>query len=150
MASGRSFPGRRTVRRKVAVFPAQGVSWFGSSMKSRKLRIVNSRWICHPPVTVLQWLMIVCVWSELTLESTSDAQELTPRNTQPDGGAPLPPWEAVKRLRVPDGFRVTLAASEPDVQQPIAVTFDDRGRLWVAESYSYDGSSFTDGRQDRI
>lgn len=51
---------------------------------------------------------------------------------------------------MPAGFRVTLAAAEPDVRQPIAITFDDRGRLWVAESYSYNGSKFTDDRHDRI
>ncbi|QDV84932.1 Cytochrome c [Stieleria magnilauensis] len=79
-----------------------------------------------------------------------DAQEFTPRNTQAAGQHPLPPAEAVARLRVPAGFQITLAAAEPKVRQPIAITFDDRGRLWVAESYSYDGSTFTDQTQDRI
>jgi putative membrane-bound dehydrogenase-like protein len=51
--------------------------------------------------------------------------------------APLPPREAPLRMTVPDGFKVTLFAGEPDVVQPIAFTFDDRGRLWVAECYSY-------------
>jgi putative membrane-bound dehydrogenase-like protein len=40
-------------------------------------------------------------------------------------------------MTVPDGFKVTLFAGEPDVVQPIAFTFDDRGRLWVAECLSY-------------
>ena len=35
------------------------------------------------------------------------------------------------------GFRVTLFAGEPDVVQPIAMTFDDRGRMWVVECLSY-------------
>ncbi len=76
--------------------------------------------------------------------------EFVPENTQPTGESPLDPQEAVKRLRVRDGFQVTLAAAEPDVQQPIAITYDDRGRLWVAESYSYNGSKFTDAPHDRI
>ena len=58
--------------------------------------------------------------------------------------------EAIKRLKLPHGFQVTLAAAEPRVRQPIAIAFDDRGRLWVAESYSYNGSTFTDLRNDRI
>ncbi|WP_145384639.1 PVC-type heme-binding CxxCH protein [Stieleria neptunia] len=78
------------------------------------------------------------------------AQEFTPRNTQAAGQHPLAPAEAISRLRVPDGFQITLAAAEPEVRQPIAITFDDRGRLWVAESYSYDGSTFTDQPHDRI
>ncbi|MEW4486670.1 PVC-type heme-binding CxxCH protein [Thalassoglobus sp. JC818] len=78
------------------------------------------------------------------------ADDFVPVNTQAAGEQPLPPEQAVKRLQVPDGFHVTLSAAEPDVRQPIAITFDDRGRLWVAESYSYNGSSFTDEKNDRI
>ena len=49
---------------------------------------------------------------------------------------PLPPLEAAKKMTVPDGFKVTLFAGEPDVVQPIAFTFDDRGRMWVVECLS--------------
>tara|TARA_R110002049_G_scaffold285698_4_gene466942 strand:+ start:55531 stop:59199 length:3669 start_codon:yes stop_codon:yes gene_type:complete len=80
----------------------------------------------------------------------ADDHQFVPINTQPDHESPLPAREAIKHLAVPDGFQITLAASEPDVQQPIAIAFDDRGRLWVAESYSYDGSTFTDETDDRI
>ena len=55
--------------------------------------------------------------------------------TAKDG--PRPPAEAAKHMTVPDGFHVTLFAGEPDVVQPIAFAMDDRGRLWVAECYSY-------------
>src|SRR4051812_31699141 len=51
--------------------------------------------------------------------------------------APAPPAEAAKRFTLPEGFSATLFAGEPDVVQPIAFTFDDRGRLWVAECLSY-------------
>ncbi|HZT82607.1 MAG TPA: PVC-type heme-binding CxxCH protein, partial [Gemmataceae bacterium] len=51
--------------------------------------------------------------------------------------APLPPAEAPGHMTLPKGFRATLFAGEPDVVQPIAFTFDDRGRLWVAECRSY-------------
>jgi putative membrane-bound dehydrogenase-like protein len=51
--------------------------------------------------------------------------------------AGLDPEEAAKAMTVPDGFKVTLFAGEPDVVQPIAQAIDDRGRLWVAEAYSY-------------
>ena len=40
-------------------------------------------------------------------------------------------------MTVPEGFKVTLFAGEPDVHQPIAFCIDDRGRLWVAEAYTY-------------
>jgi putative membrane-bound dehydrogenase-like protein len=51
--------------------------------------------------------------------------------------AGLPPEKAAAVMTVPEPFTVTLFAGEPDVQQPIAFTIDDRGRLWVAEAYTY-------------
>ncbi len=51
----------------------------------------------------------------------------------------LTPLEAAKRMTVPPGFKATLFAGEPDVRQPNAFCIDDRGRLWVAENFSYTG-----------
>ncbi|MGY8748021.1 MAG: PVC-type heme-binding CxxCH protein [Pirellulales bacterium] len=63
-----------------------------------------------------------------------------------------PPEEALKMLSLPDGFKATLFASEPDVNQPIAMTTDARGRLWVAEcnTYSDRGENFNTDLNDRI
>jgi putative membrane-bound dehydrogenase-like protein len=54
-------------------------------------------------------------------------------------------------MTVPEGFRVSLVAGEPRLVKPIAMTTDDRGRLWVVESHSYPHWQ-TDGRpgHDRI
>jgi putative membrane-bound dehydrogenase-like protein len=93
----------------------------------------------------LAWLVV-----GIAIISSVIADDFVPLNTQAAGEEPLAPADAIKRLRVPEGFQITLAAAEPDVRQPIAITFDDRGRLWVAESYSYDGSTFTDEPRDRI
>lgn len=54
---------------------------------------------------------------------------------------PVPASEAAARFKLPPGFKATLFAGEPDLVQPIAFTFDDRGRLWVCENYSYPGWS---------
>ncbi|HEV3024246.1 MAG TPA: PVC-type heme-binding CxxCH protein, partial [Pirellulales bacterium] len=64
--------------------------------------------------------------------------------------AGLDPEAAAKAMTAPDGFRVTLFAGEPDVVQPIAQAFDDRGRLWVAEAYSYPFHVPPDEARDRI
>jgi putative membrane-bound dehydrogenase-like protein len=60
-----------------------------------------------------------------------------PVNTQAAGEHPPSPEEMLQLIELPDGFNVTLFAGEPDVQQPIAFDFDDTGRIWVAENYSY-------------
>ncbi len=51
--------------------------------------------------------------------------------------AGLSPDKAAKAMTLPPGFKATLFAGEPDVKQPVAFAIDDRGRLWVAEAYSY-------------
>jgi len=58
--------------------------------------------------------------------------------------------EAAKAMTVPKGFHVSLFAGEPDVAQPIAQAIDDRGRLWVAEAYSYPVRVKEDKARDRI
>ena len=49
----------------------------------------------------------------------------------------LAPEEAQKRFVVPKGFEVRLFAAEPDVINPVAMCFDEKGRLWVVELYEY-------------
>ena len=51
--------------------------------------------------------------------------------------APIPADEAAAKMQLPEGFRATVFAAEPDVQNPIAMAWDDRGRMWVAENYTY-------------
>jgi putative membrane-bound dehydrogenase-like protein len=72
-------------------------------------------------------------------------------NTEP-GEPPLTPQQALKALELPKGFKATLFAAEPDVRQPIALATDSRGRLWVAENYSYAERerNFDDRFRDRI
>ncbi len=62
----------------------------------------------------------------------------------------LGPEEAARSMTVPPGFKVTLFAGEPDVVQPIAMAIDDRGRLWVAEAYSYPRRVPDSQARDRI
>src|SRR5712671_1909596 len=73
----------------------------------------------------------------LLLVSPTFAKESTDKpyagSTQP----PLAPAEAQKKFVVPPGFEVRLFAAEPDVVNPVAMTFDEKGRLWVVELYEY-------------
>jgi len=61
---------------------------------------------------------------------------------------PVPPNEAAAKFKLPPGFKATLFAGEPDVVQPIAFTFDDRGRLWVVECHTY--PEWNGDRHDRV
>ena len=65
---------------------------------------------------------------------------------------PLSPEESIKHFVVPQGFHVELFASEPDLGgKPIAMNWDERGRLWVAETYDYPNELQPPGKgRDRI
>ncbi len=43
----------------------------------------------------------------------------------------------VRGLKLVPGFQAELIAAEPDVHQPVAMAFDERGRLWIAEAFDY-------------
>ena len=74
-----------------------------------------------------------------------------PINTQAAGEHPPLPQEMLELFELPPGFNVTLFAGEPDVRQPIAFDFDDRGRIWVAENYSYGAHGKYDAElRDRV
>lgn len=47
------------------------------------------------------------------------------------------PEEAARRMTTAPGFEVRLVASEPMITQPVAIEFDDRGRLWVIQYIQY-------------
>ena len=65
---------------------------------------------------------------------------------------PLPPEESMKHISVPKGFRVELFVSEPDLTgKPICMNWDERGRLWVCETYDYPNELQPKGKgRDRI
>ncbi|HYG74578.1 MAG TPA: PVC-type heme-binding CxxCH protein [Planctomycetota bacterium] len=50
---------------------------------------------------------------------------------------PLTPADSIKRMHLPAGFRAELYASEPQIVKPLAMAFDGRGRVWIAESVDY-------------
>lgn len=64
--------------------------------------------------------------------------ELRFPNTEPDSsGQPADPQSTARSFDLPPGFHATVFASEPDVQNPIDVSWDRRGRMWIAENYTY-------------
>lgn len=84
-----------------------------------------------------------------------------PNELKPDDIIVLPPLdvtkyaglsgqEAARVMDLPEGFTITLAASEPEIVKPIAFTLDWRGRLWVVESHIYPVRAPEGRGKDRI
>ncbi len=60
----------------------------------------------------------------------------------------LSPDAALGAFSLTPGFRIDLVAAEPLVEDPVAITFDERGRLWVVEMRSYMPDA--DGRGEEV
>src|SRR5215216_1947811 len=73
----------------------------------------------------------------LALAAPAAAQ---PKQLPPELVAPtdaLSPADERKAFTLPPGFDAQLVASEPDIQKPMQMAFDAKGRLWVTTSYHY-------------
>ena len=75
-----------------------------------------------------------------------------PYDTDPPDHVPTSAAAAAASFRLPEGFHVSVFAAEPDVRQPIALTTDPRGRLWVVENFTYADAKagFATNLSDRI
>ncbi len=58
--------------------------------------------------------------------------------------------EAANAMSLPEDFKITLAAAEPEVVRPISFTIDARGRLWVVEGHTYPVPAEEGKGRDRI
>jgi putative heme-binding domain-containing protein len=83
------------------------------------------------------------------LFAAAPGDEVVPHRQDEPPNRPYLPQEALEQMTVPDGFHVELVASEPDIVNPVAMTFDDRGRIWVTESVEYPRKPAGPGR-DRV
>jgi putative membrane-bound dehydrogenase-like protein len=84
-----------------------------------------------------------------TIAAAAAAQEVIPHHQDAPPGPPLSPQEAIAKMTVPEGFSVELVASEPDIVNPVAMAFDEQGRIWITESLEYPRKSPGPGR-DRV
>jgi len=78
--------------------------------------------------------------------------DFTARHIVPKIQEGLTPEESLKLIQVPVDFDIKLFAAEPDITNPIAMAWDEKGRLWIVESVDYPNTFIeTDGAaNDRI
>ena len=77
-----------------------------------------------PPVRGRRWQLLLTAALVVSTVSFAAAQALSPA-------------DALKHFKVAEGFEVQLFASEPMVRQPVTMTFDARGRMWVIQYLQY-------------
>ncbi len=64
-----------------------------------------------------------------------------------DAPQPLSPEQSAARIQLPEGFRLELIASEPIVEEPSCIAFDEWGRLFVCELHGYNIEGHIDTEQ---
>src|SRR6185437_8616530 len=81
---------------------------------------------------------ISIVFSLLLLPFTATGSDFpTPYDSGARQTGLMPADEAAAKMTLPTGFKASVFAAEPDVRNPIAMAWDARGRLWIAENYTY-------------
>ncbi len=88
------------------------------------------------------------IQSAAIIGNKGGSPELPPLDVVKNAG--LSPADAIKEIGLPEGFKATMFAHEPEVKQPIAFCIDDRGRLWIAEAYTYPIRQPEGNGKDRI
>jgi len=72
-------------------------------------------------------ILVLCTWPAAGIRA--------PAQEKPTG--PFTPQQAIKHFRLPAGLRIDLVASEPQIESPVAMAFDEDGRIWVVEMGDY-------------
>lgn len=76
--------------------------------------------------------LLIPVAALMVVGAGADEQPAKPRLT-----GPLPADKALETFQLQPGMRLELVAAEPMVDDPVAMAFDERGRLFVAEDRGY-------------
>ncbi len=97
----------------------------------------------NPPNAPAYTLAGVCVALLSLFASSALADPL------PKAPGPLTPTEEKASFKLPDGFKAELIACEPDVVDPVAMCFDDKGRLFVCEMRGYPNGGVGTGKETR-
>ena len=88
-------------------------------------------------------VLFVCILEILSCKAGNSNEAKT---TKPDSlairksvpSAPvLSPAESIRKMKFEEGFVIKLVASEPLVEAPVAITFDEKGRIWADEMVNY-------------
>ena len=93
----------------------------------------------------LFWLIAMTPWvmadETASVAGTDQVADLIEnyegRGALADGSEPTPAEEALKQFRIREGFEIELVASEPVIGQPLHLSWDSKGRMWVTQYLQY-------------
>ncbi|MCE9612468.1 MAG: c-type cytochrome [Chthoniobacter sp.] len=149
-------------KERAAIYDIQPQAWAFEGAKHRAAVFLQSA-----PATLQHASMRAFIFRALAWTARREnADELCNKADLADlrypAGGPRRAADAIKQFEMQPGFKATVVAAEPLVTKPIAIQWDARGRLWVAETPEYpngrrpltaepwkEGSALEPGRYDR-
>jgi putative membrane-bound dehydrogenase-like protein len=96
----------------------------------------------------IPWLISVLAVLAPVVLTLSPGDQLPVSSAEPTPASvpgPLSPQEELATFRLAPGFRAELVAAEPNVVDPVAMAFDEDGRLYVAEMIGYPNGGVATG-----
>jgi glucose/arabinose dehydrogenase len=113
------------------------------STQTAFLRAFVSSWFLLPSLGVLGGLVVpFSVSADPPVAGNEEVQKYIEKF--PGRGAvgdfsikPLSAEESIKTFQVPDDLVIETVLSEPIVRQPLQISFDERGRMWVVQYLQY-------------
>jgi len=82
-------------------------------------------------------VIVLMVWSIIFFTCTTHENNQKPVFNPHPSSAYLSPEESLKSMYLPKGYHMELVASEPMIKDPVAITWDGNGRMYVAEMLTY-------------
>src|SRR5258706_15739367 len=84
-------------------------------------------------------IVLIALFAPATSPLLASAQGQVPESpsARPASKEPLSPEETLATFRLEPGLRIELVAAEPTVVDPVAIAFDENGRMFVAENRGY-------------
>ncbi len=117
------------------------------SIQSKQVRYQRSSSLIYLPIASLCLILLanskVAMAQETAPPRAGNAEvekvirEFQGKGQIGDGTDPLTPADALKQFKLADGLKIDLVASEPEVRQPLYLSFDEQGRMWVTQYLQY-------------
>ena len=97
------------------------------------------------PLNFLLYLSILLQSFLSSIQGEPNRKAIQKPNT-----APLNPSDSMKLINLPEGFSLELVASEPQISEPVALTWDGNGKMYVVEMRGYMQSIDGAGAKDPV
>lgn len=98
---------------------------------------LSGEWL-YQPGDKLEWASLSLAGERATFRDVESVTDVDRFVSHRDGDSdPLSPEDALAAFEIPDDLSVELVLSEPEIAQPLFMTWDARDRLWVMEYRQY-------------